>query len=328
MDNLIHFDYLGLTLRPSEGCTPLIVAAHLAAYLKEDFEKDRGLMHYDYSLRFPTSRSMVLYGGIHQKDTVHIVISGMGCRSLGDKGIRSFCEYLGLCGAVTCARVDIAVDVAGLDWRREITDITQYVVSPYVKKRKEVITANLKDSKVFDSRTLYFGSRQSQKMVRIYGKVTDDTQEPYTRCEIECKQEFAEALYTSFMAQSTIHTLAVQAFDQFFAVEGFLNISLTGLHVPLDIIARRRVGRSVAWALSCSGALTAIMAYYGQQNFMNMLKEREMDRRLAKKRGGRKTPVGNTGVTNISFPDFADFFADGELQPPTFEEFRPLWAGI
>lgn len=324
MNNLIHFDYLGLTLHPSEGVTAMIVAAHLSAYLKEDFDRDKGLKHYDNSYRFPTSASMVLYGGVHQKGTIHIVLSGMGCRALGEKGIRSFCDYLQECGRVVCARLDIAVDVAGLDWRREISDIAQHVISPYVQKRKEVITANLRDVNTFDSRTLYFGSRQSPRMVRIYGKLADE-QEPYTRCEIECKQELAQGLYGAFMASGAVQGLAVAAFDQFFAVETFLGVELTKLDVPLDIIERRRVGRSIAWALSCSGALTSILAYYGQSNFLNMLKEREIDRKMAKSRGKRKTPVGNTGVTNINFPTPTGFTDTGEMIPPDFPEFRKIF---
>jgi len=227
MDNLIHFDYLGLTLHPSEGVSPIVVAAHLSAFLGEDFEKGRaGLRGYDASYLCPTTRCTVLHGGLAQRGTIHIIITGSGCRVLGETKIRSLCDYLDTCGALSCTRMDIAIDVVGLDWRREVSDIAQYVVSPFVRMYKEVSTRDLKSPAVLESRTLYFGSRESERMVRIYGKQTDEG-EDYTRCEIEVKADLAAAYFSAYMVDTgrTVRQLAVSAFDRFFDVEiilGFL----------------------------------------------------------------------------------------------------------
>lgn len=322
----IHFDYFSFTIHPDTSnplASPAVIASYLGALLGDTHIDASGLRHYLRSYLFLKTGSRVLYDGDYQRGTCHVLMSGAGCAVLGSSGIAELLRAVRpLSKRLVATRIDIAVDADGIAYMSEIESILKYWISPFAKTLELSTSSRYRraDQAVeFVSRTVYLGSRTSNRMVRIYGKEHDGR--PYTRCEIETKAEFAQELLARFLEKPDVRYLAVSAFAGFFDVEGFLDVRIGMSAEPVTLPARQRLQRSLAWLLSCSTSVSMVADYYGWQNLKNMIIERQAE--LRKRRG--KTPRGDTGVTNFSFePSRGSFDAWRSQYIQTVQSIRQL----
>ncbi len=133
----------------------------------------------------------------------------------------------------TCTRLDLAVDVRNSEsFLQDIADAT--FTGDYTGNAR---SANIVHSPTDGGMTIYMGSRQSEKFVRIYDKGVETGQGGlWTRCEVELKGDTARRVAktifdgrngdVSQVAQSVIQTVCK------FKTDGWL-LAFNGL--PIDI---------------------------------------------------------------------------------------------
>jgi phage replication initiation protein len=176
---------------------------------KGDFVRlDRGL--YGYSEQYRQGNIVVLSKGAPGMG-VHVVMSGRGCREYenmqGDNWIELIRAVLRSGGHFT--RLDVAIDdrqgYYDLEMVRE--KVRSGLVRAVFKKSKDIVERGLRDSAVLGE-TIYFGSRSSSVMVRMYDKAKEKGEDCFwIRTEIEVKKERAQVLASEIVGGRSLGTV-------------------------------------------------------------------------------------------------------------------------
>lgn len=319
-DTTIHLDYLSFTLHPNRpDYQPSYILGVLAQILGEGWESASGMRAYTDSALFPSSGLRVLWGGETQRGTYHIIASGT---TILHTDVERVIRYISSYGHIVVTRLDIALDKPGDDYLDDLVEIIKYVTSPYIKTIKEWMTYVLEDRPAPRSRTVYIGSRQSERMLRIYGK-TDDEGRVYTRLEVELKGHIANEAFAHLMGgHSPLDVFAASVFPIFDA-KAWLNLDVDKVALAVHYKQKTRLANSLAFFLRVAVRWAEVRSYYGKHNFDALMLQAAKDRieaRKARQLGRKlKTPVGDTGVTNwsavdsppISFHKFARLVENG-----------------
>lgn len=177
----------------------------------------------------------IYWGGVVNPDTVHVQVTGKGCRQLEEEVITRYdaeaCELLGLPPntsawivffrellglGVTFSRLDVAID----DFQKRISLDTVLESVHRGDCSTRFSTFREETSRGFDGeltgRTLYFGTRQSLMFVRMYDKGLEryaageaDTVADWVRVEMETKNERALAMVRQIVSGGFSSAVAV-----------------------------------------------------------------------------------------------------------------------
>lgn len=306
------FDYFSFSVRVTGDLSDCVqtLSAYLATITSDLGQDGPGMYFYSQTMRFPGA--LLAFGGDYQKNTVYISITGQGCSYSSLDDLRMLVNQARRFGVVVPKRFDLAVNVPLFAAYYDIlNDLSSLLLSSRVTKMKMVEEHKLYQGMVSDrvSGTLYFGSRQSPRMTRVYMKyLTDELgqTEPVTRIEIECKEGWAVRVLELFCPDSgsevfgPSYILAALSRD-YIDVEHFVSISDDIGHEVVARITypvRARARSRAAWLLSMAGCIDDVRQVYGMQIIRDLVLNGWMARGF---RGTRplprpQTPSSNTGV--------------------------------
>ena len=184
----IVIDWLSWTCKKFEDVTELL---HYYNFQDMDFsELPKGQFGYLKSIMATDTKIRINYEG-REDMGINIIISGSSCRLLEGMGF-NLVELLLLVVAneSVITRLDIALD----SYTNLIEKIVRkYDKYEYVSKFKSTKKIENKKGSKSDGVTLYFGSRTSDIMLRIYDKQAEQkTEKPWTRIEFEIKKEYTK----------------------------------------------------------------------------------------------------------------------------------------
>jgi Replication initiation factor len=162
-----------------------IVSVHAAFFdgLSLDLQPHGG---YGYKQCWRGFKGISVYTTPGRADK-YIQISGDGCEALGTNGVATFAAALSL---VPTSRLDVAWDVQGFTPQ----DMLEWWEAGNVVSRAHRDSMEWRRNR--KGRTLYIGSRTSNRFLRCY-----DMRGP-TRIELECKGARSVFLWQAFMASS------------------------------------------------------------------------------------------------------------------------------
>ena len=187
-EDKIVIDWLSWTCKKFEDVKELL---NYFNFDSMDFsELPKGQYGYLKSLMSTDTKIRVNYEGTEEMG-INVIISGSSCRLLEGQGF-DLVELLLLIVAndFTITRLDIALD-SYTDLIKKI--VKKYDKYEYVSKFKSTKKIENKKGNKSDGVTLYFGSRTSSIMLRIYDKQAEQkTEKPWTRIEFEIKKEYAK----------------------------------------------------------------------------------------------------------------------------------------
>lgn len=154
---------------------------------------DADIPRFGYRKAIITSEGVVImYDGATKTMGQHFIYSGGAIGALVERGvdIETIIAYHGQRGD-KCTRIDLAIDI------RDSEDILPELLRATDKQQftGSARTANIVKSVTDDGVTIYFGSRQSEKFVRIYNKAAERGVEGlWTRIEAELKGDRAKGI--------------------------------------------------------------------------------------------------------------------------------------
>lgn len=184
----IVIDWLSWTCKKFNDVTELL---HYFNFDDMDFsELPKGQFGYLKSLMSTDTKIRINYEGTEDMG-INVIISGSSCRLLEGIGF-DLIELLLLIVAneFNITRLDIALD-SYTDLIKKI--VKKYDKYEYVSKFKSSKKVENKKGNKSDGITLYFGSRTSGIMLRIYDKQAQQkTEYSWTRIEFEIKKEYAK----------------------------------------------------------------------------------------------------------------------------------------
>ena len=184
----IVIDWLSWTCKKFEDVKDLLDYFNFASM---DFsELPKGQFGYLKSLMSTDTKIRINYKGTEDMG-INVIISGSSCRLLEGIGF-DLIELLLLIVAneFTITRLDIALD---LQKKKKKKIVKKYDKYEYVSKFKSTKKIENKKGNISDGVTLYFGSRTSGIMLRIYDKQAEQkTEYHWTRIEFEIKKEYTE----------------------------------------------------------------------------------------------------------------------------------------
>lgn len=177
----VSIDWLNLTV-PNGDVDAIL--REVGSLLGEQHEKmDGGFRGYSNRIQFPCS-AVVAYGGIHQRGTVFVSLSGAACARIARlRDVRTFFEPLG----ARITRVDVAAD----DFQSEMVSVSgaldAWREGAFSLQRRPPKASYIDDCGSNAGRTLYVGSRDSGKLCRVYdkGKALGDKLSKWVRAEVE-----------------------------------------------------------------------------------------------------------------------------------------------
>lgn len=166
-------------------------------------EGERGALGYRRS-RISAGKVVVLYDG-QPRMGVHVRVSGSACRALEASGfVTDWSPFLSslLVGGRSITRLDVALD----DRTGRVTVERCYAalkVGCLVRKFRTASALEIVDGGGgTESRTLYFGSRQSALCARIYDKALERGEAgPWTRVELQARDDRGVALARLLVVQ-------------------------------------------------------------------------------------------------------------------------------
>lgn len=162
---------------------------------------DRGRYGYKKSLLSSDSKIQVLYDGTEEMG-INIILSGTSCRLLEGKGF-DLLDLLVVLSSndFTITRLDIA-----LDSFKNLIDkiIKKYEKNEYITKFRSTKKIENKKGDEKNGTTLYFGSRSSDIMIRIYDKAKEQKIKnlEWLRIEFEIKKEYAKDVVLKILNSS------------------------------------------------------------------------------------------------------------------------------
>lgn len=195
-----HLDWLSLSCTISGSRRLDKFIEDVQNYFDISFFFDKPKIKDDYSGRYQTfSGSLgcsLSYSNINNDDVYNarITLSGEFLASRAKWHVKRRLQYLNDNFGLRCTRVDIAVD----DYDKQL-DFSVIESSSRAKEGVGFSSGKTVDSynSVGCGITVYCGSRRSPKYARFYEKGE------FNRFEIEYKQQYAEAIFTDFMADTT-----------------------------------------------------------------------------------------------------------------------------
>lgn len=187
-EDKIVIDWLSWTCKKFEDVTEMLEYFNFDSM---DFsELPKGQYGYLKSLLASDTKVRINYAGTEEMG-INVIISGSSCRLLEGQGF-DLVELLLLIVAneFTITRLDIALDSYS-DLIKKI--VKKYDKYEYVSKFKSSRKIENKKGGKSEGVTLYFGSRTSGIMLRIYDKQAEQkTEKPWTRIEFEIKKEYTK----------------------------------------------------------------------------------------------------------------------------------------
>lgn len=204
----------------------------------EDFEPlPKGRFGYNTQLKWANGLIFILYNSIfdghpalNDKNGVHIIMTGQGCRSFEIKGKFRELFYLVLVGAEDnkFTRIDLAIDDKKdeiINFDRFLTELEKGNVSAKWKTWDLILSRTLGDNK-FKGRTIYLGKQSSDIFCRLYDKGLERIAKNYveiepetlqwTRLEIVFRRDRAELLSRYFLdSDNGIGQIALSVLNQY-----------------------------------------------------------------------------------------------------------------
>lgn len=184
-----HIDWLGLTLPIPEGVGNVAswAVVELARFgFSSLTDKHKGWFGYRHQQSIDDDCGLIAYGGEAQRGTLHIELTGKGCKVIEDwPALRAWCDS---CGA-KITRVDLAHDdltgkTANLSRCRQWLDSGLFSMGTRPPKARLI-----DDLGSGEGSTLYVGARANGKMFRGYekGKQLGDVLSLWFRLEVELR---------------------------------------------------------------------------------------------------------------------------------------------
>jgi phage replication initiation protein len=184
-----HVDWLGITLPIPEDVhnVPSWAVCELARFGFSNLtDKCKGWFGYKHQQTIDEDCGLIAFGGTAQKGTLHIELTGKGCKVIEDwVALREWCEGKG----ARITRVDLAHDdhtgkTANLALCRQW--LTDGLFSMGARPPKARLIDDLGSG---EGSTLYVGARANGKMFRGYekGKQLGDATSPWFRLEVELR---------------------------------------------------------------------------------------------------------------------------------------------
>lgn len=161
---------------------------------------------YGYKRQLASGHISVLYDGTEDMG-VHVALSGQGCREY--ESVHSILTLLDkvMLYDGKCSRIDIAMDDKGgnlIPFNKIIESVRKGHVSSRWKTSTEFIKRKLEDGSII-GHTINIGSGKSKIYMRIYNKALEQEKEtPWTRIEMEIKDERAEVLQNILLFENEI----------------------------------------------------------------------------------------------------------------------------
>lgn len=224
---------------------------------------NRGLM-YNTGMR-------VSWHDKREEQGVHVVLGGAALRWYDAAGV----DWYDILSAMKrhgmrTSRVDLAIDVR--DSGIKHVDLCEQSLKPYKGRGRTPRISRVLGAD--DSWTVYVGSRQSEKMLRVYdkGKELGEKDIDYIRIELECKGEIAHAIGWEFpnmvrlgcvgMAQTLIRGQADFGLENWEATFQSERVELT--------IARGRERDTMTWLVKqCAPALAKQIVLYPDEDVLD-----------------------------------------------------------
>lgn len=185
----IVIDWLSWTSKKFKNVEEIL--AYFNFDIFDFIELDRGRYGYKKSLLSSDSKIQILYDGTEEMG-INIILSGTSCRLLEGKGFDLLDLLIILSSEdFTITRLDLA-----LDSFKNLMDkiIRKYEKNEYISKFRSTKKIENKKGDEKNGTTLYFGSRSSDIMIRIYDKAKEQKMEDtdWLRIEFEIKKEYAK----------------------------------------------------------------------------------------------------------------------------------------
>lgn len=203
-----------------------------------DFEPlPKGRFGYNAQLKWANGLIFILFNASfdghpvrNDKNGIHIIMTGQGCRAFEIKGKFRELFYLVLVGAQDnkFTRIDLAIDDKKdeiINFDRFLTELETGNVSAKWKTWDLILSRTLGDNK-FKGRTIYLGKQSSDIFCRIYDKGLERISKNYveiepetlkwTRLEIVFRRDRAELLSRYFLdSDNGIGQIALSVLNQY-----------------------------------------------------------------------------------------------------------------
>ena len=188
-----------LTLTIWGGSVPeveaLVVSHFFAGHAGESLWELMGGARY-FDARYELAGyDVTIYAGPAGKrrgseEYLSIEIKGSALERLGSDGLKSLMTDLSVRWQVTSSRIDVALDGAPFtpEWFEDQCEAGNLRSRVKRAPESEWLSGSWTRSGQERNRTVYLGSRQSDKHLRVYDR------RGFTRCELECRRDAATAL--------------------------------------------------------------------------------------------------------------------------------------
>lgn len=184
-----HIDWLGVTLPIPDGVinVPSWAVTQLAQFgFSSLTDRHKGWFGYQHQQTIDEDCGLIAFGGEAQKGTLHIELTGKGCKVIEDwPALREWCTTRG----AKITRVDLAHDdLTGKT--ANLARCRQWLTDGLFSLGKRPPKARLIDDLGSgEGSTLYVGARANGKMFRGYekGKQLGDATSPWFRLEVELR---------------------------------------------------------------------------------------------------------------------------------------------
>lgn len=259
-------DYLSFTVRHpsllSQQCPLREELINIFGIPSSDWKgTDKGWQGYKSKIALD-NLGVVAFGGISQRDTVHVSLNGHGCSFIQDWQL--VYNYLQTVGA-TLTRVDVAHDDIEGSYVNISNALRWESEGLYSESGRPPKTRLIDDRGHGTGKTFYVGSRKNGKFGRIYekGKQLGDSNSPWCRAEVEFKNK-----------------------DRYIPLRILLNPGhyLSGAYEPFRCLSQVQsriatrnksqeleLARKVAWAKSVCGQLINVLCVQCDENHSEVI---------------------------------------------------------
>ena len=263
--NTFSIDWISLTMQGDDAL--LFAKRHFLGALTPT-PNPKGMYGYKSRATFDSGAimlhsfaSLLLNNEDNAKQHAHFMLSGTTLTKIWkETGISPF-EIMQIAEdySARCSRVDFAVDVRG-----EILSVPSLHEA---KNTSKTLGRNAQRSLVLsknDGATAYFGSRQSDKFLRVYNKAAEQglANTLWTRIELECKGEIAHALgwHASRVSEAEFYSIGCAYIKSVFDCEHAVWAqALSDASATLDAPKQDKKD-TIAWLMkSCAPALARLI---------------------------------------------------------------------
>jgi DNA relaxase NicK len=289
----------------------------LSRYLSvdiSDWVHGAGYLGYQYSYRL--DGSVIAWGGDSQRGTLLLSLSGGSLSAFGYWGVVAFLRDIRSkfpSVRIRFTRIDLAVDVPGSLWRHFDTAEHVYrrlldgriqrvdIVSNY----RHVVDPTQRAQWVEDGHTCYIGSRESERMMRVYAKTLYDGTK-VTRFELELKDRYAQVVGYLMLDSRVFSSIYLWAIDSMIRLSDLIDFS-TARSLPTVSLPKRRQASRYRWLMMVAGAVIGF-ALSAPDLWFNVVQTGLARAEADGACGGRQRallidpPCGNTGVHFDTIP--------------------------